>query len=138
MNCSRPLSPSCSSSLYNNNDDDDDDNNKIGSKYGDPENPVCGRLTLTGELVVLDSEIDAEEYNFAKQALFERHSTMESWPSNHQWVIAKIVLEDIWLIDFFGGAAIIDPETYFGVSLLLPASTPQGVEVEDEDDEAGK
>lgn len=89
---------------------------------------------MTGTLIVLDEEIDKKEYNFAKQGLFERHSTMESWPSNHEWIIAKIEIDDIWLIDFFGGAAIIDPETYFNVSLLPPTV----VDEEAEDDEAGK
>lgn len=105
----------------------------LNTKYGDPENPVCARLTLTGTLVVLDSESDSDEYNFAKEALFERHSTMESWPTNHEWVVAKLEIEDIWLIDFFGGAAIIDPETYFGVS-LLPSTSSSSSSVEEGED----
>jgi hypothetical protein len=88
----------------------------LGTKYGDPENPVCARLTLTGELVVLDESSD--EYSFARQSLFERHSTMETWPENHGWVIAKIDLQDIWLIDYFGGAAILTPEQYFAANLV--------------------
>ncbi len=88
----------------------------LGTKYGDPENPVCARLTVTGEMVVLDG--GDEEHTFAKQAFFERHATMKGWPSNHDWVIAKIGnLRDIWLIDFFGGASIIDPNEYFDASL---------------------
>lgn len=97
---------------------------QLGSRYGDPENPVCARVTLTGELVVLDDA--SEEYAFAQQALFERHSTMESWPAGHKWVVAKIELQDIWLIDFFGGAAIIKPDEYLGVS-LLPSESEEEV-----------
>ena len=87
----------------------------IGTKYGDPENPVCARLTLTGELVVLDAS--TPEYDFAEQALFQRHSTMEGWPSDHGWIIGKVVLHDVWLIDYFGGASIISPEDYFAASV---------------------
>jgi Pyridoxamine 5'-phosphate oxidase len=86
----------------------------LGTKYGDPENPVCARLTLTGNLVVLEE--DSHEYEFAQRALFERHSTMEGWPSDHNWVIAKIDVQDVWLIDFFGGASIIDPASYFAAT----------------------
>lgn len=86
----------------------------LGTKYGDPENPVCARLTLTGKLVKLAD--DSEELVFAQQALFERHSTMEGWPTDHNWVIAKIDVQDIWLIDFFGGASIIDAASYFAAS----------------------
>lgn len=90
----------------------------LGTKYGDPENPVCARLTITGELIVLDGGVP--EYAFAKDALFERHATMKGWPTNHDWVIAKIGhLRDIWLIDFFGGAAIIDPKDYFDASFTV-------------------
>jgi hypothetical protein len=63
--------------------------------------------------VVLDK--DSEEYQFAQSAFFERHATIKDWPSDHNWVIAKIDIRDIWLIDFFGGATIIDVKSYFAV-----------------------
>ena len=97
----------------------------LGTKYGDPENPVCARLTVTGTLVVLDES--TEEYRFAKAALLERHTTMEKWPADHHWIIAKIDIQDVWLIDYFGGATILTPETYFAV--------PNGEE--DEEEESG-
>mmetsp|Transcript_3005 Transcript_3005/g.7091 ORF Transcript_3005/g.7091 Transcript_3005/m.7091 type:complete len:220 (+) Transcript_3005:155-814(+) len=78
---------------------------------GDPENPMCARLTLTGKFVALED--DSEEYEFAKNAFFERHPSMAYWPTGHAWLIAKIVIQDVWLIDFFGGATILDPEDYF-------------------------
>jgi hypothetical protein len=86
----------------------------LGTKYGDPENPVCARLTLTGELVVLSE--DSKEYEFAREAMFERHLTMTDWPENHNWVVAKLDIKDVWLIDFFGGAAILSPDEYFAAS----------------------
>lgn len=79
---------------------------------GDPENPLCARLTLTGKLVPLAE--NSEEHGFAKDAFFERHPSMEDWPE-HGWVIAKIEVDDIWLIDYYGGATIVDPEEYFAV-----------------------
>jgi hypothetical protein len=99
----------------------------IGTKYGgDPENPVCARLTLTGKLIPLmeknrtgddnNDNDDYAEYEFAKNALFDRHPSMVDWPVGHRWVIAKIDIQDIWLIDYFGGATILDPIDYFSVS----------------------
>lgn len=88
--------------------------------FGDPENPPCARLTLTGVLsVVLEGDIDDEdnEFYFARNALFQRHSSMENWPRNHRWIIAKIDIQDIWLIDYFGGASILDVEKYRNVDL---------------------
>merc|ERR1712176_1204662 len=69
----------------------------LGTEFGDPENPMCARLTLTGKLVVLEE--DSDEFRFAKDAFFERHVSMQSWPTEHGWIIGKIVIEDIWLID---------------------------------------
>eukprot|EP00934_Nitzschia_sp_Nitz4_P001675 Nitzschia sp. Nitz4//scaffold8_size234185//53950//54633//NITZ4_001240-RA/size234185-processed-gene-0.146-mRNA-1//-1//CDS//3329559755//1675//frame0 len=88
----------------------------LGTQYGDPENPICARLTLTGQVVVVDES--SAEFEFARAALFERHATMEDWPENHGWVIFKIDIEDIWLIDFFGGATILTPEEYNAASLF--------------------
>ena len=39
----------------------------VGTKYGDPESPICARLTLTGKLVVLEE--NSKEYNFAQHCL---------------------------------------------------------------------
>ena len=83
----------------------------LNNQYGDPENPVCGRLTLTGKLETLEK--NTTEYDFAKGALFERHTSMKTWPENHGWLIAKIDIQDVWLIDFYGGASIVEVGEYF-------------------------
>lgn len=97
----------------------------LGSKYGDPESPVCARLTITGELVIIKEETDSDEYAFAMESLFERHSTMQTWPTDHNWVVFKIDVHDIWLIDYFGGASIISPDEYFSANL-----NQEGTEIE--------
>ena len=67
----------------------------------DPENPLCARLVVAGKFVLVT---DAEELSFAKDALFERHPTMKSWPADHSWGVYKIAdFQEIWLIDVFGG-----------------------------------
>mmetsp|Transcript_5481 Transcript_5481/g.7190 ORF Transcript_5481/g.7190 Transcript_5481/m.7190 type:complete len:221 (+) Transcript_5481:132-794(+) len=84
------------------------------SGRGDPEMPVCARLTLTGKLV----EVTGSEYDSAKSALLHRHPVMMYWPTDHDWVIAKLEIEDIWFIDYFGGASILDVGEYFDVDLF--------------------
>jgi Pyridoxamine 5'-phosphate oxidase len=86
----------------------------LGTKYGDPESPVCARVTVTGTFEVLGE--GSPEYIYAQQSIFHRHTTMQGWPSNHHWVIGKINVQDVWLIDFFGGAAIISAEEYFAAN----------------------
>jgi len=87
----------------------------VSGAYGDPENPVCARLVLSGVLVLLKE--DDEEYHFAKRSLFQRHGSMEDWPQDHNWVVAKVDVQDIWLIDYFGGASILNVETYKSLDL---------------------
>jgi Pyridoxamine 5'-phosphate oxidase len=85
-------------------------------KYGDPENPMCARLTLTGTLVEVTSTSD--EYSMARTALFQRHPSMATWPENHKWIILKLVIDDIWFIDYFGGATIMSVDEYFSTELF--------------------
>jgi len=83
--------------------------------YGDPENPVCARLVLSGILETLTPGTD--EYQLAQKGLYQRHPSMAQWPSGHKWVFAKLNIQDIWLIDYFGGASILDVDAYYSVDL---------------------
>ena len=59
----------------------------------------------------------------AQQALFQRHFSMKEWPTTHNWVVAKIEVHDIWLIDYFGGATHVDVNQYFKVDLTPTTET---------------
>ena len=84
----------------------------ISSKGGgDPENPPCARLTLVGKFSVVQA--DTEEHASAKAALFLRHPSMSSWPAEHGWIIAKIDIQEVWSIDFYGNSNTLTPEQYF-------------------------
>jgi hypothetical protein len=74
----------------------------------DPEDPRCIRLSLSGPMV----NVTGDEASKAKAALFKKHPEMKSWPADHNWLITKIQIEKIWLIDYFGGAADISVEDY--------------------------
>eukprot|EP00521_Asterionellopsis_glacialis_P011549 CAMPEP_0195306140 /NCGR_PEP_ID=MMETSP0707-20130614/37048_1 /TAXON_ID=33640 /ORGANISM="Asterionellopsis glacialis, Strain CCMP134" /LENGTH=296 /DNA_ID=CAMNT_0040370349 /DNA_START=188 /DNA_END=1078 /DNA_ORIENTATION=- len=83
--------------------------------FGDPENPVCARLVLSGILEALEPGTD--EYLLAQKGLYQRHPSMAHWPKDHEWVFAKLNIQDIWLIDYFGGASILDVDAYYSVDL---------------------
>ena len=85
---------------------------QIGTLLGDPENPPCARLVLSGGLSKVASGTDEEKA--AMKALLARHPSFANYPSGHGFYVAKMSLDGIWLIDFFGGAAIISPSEYFG------------------------
>mmetsp|Transcript_28995 Transcript_28995/g.42993 ORF Transcript_28995/g.42993 Transcript_28995/m.42993 type:complete len:234 (+) Transcript_28995:176-877(+) len=111
LTLSEAMTPACGGN--------DQDSCKISNGgYGDPQNPVCARLVLSGILQVVT---DVTELDFAKKSLFQRHSSMSDWPRDHSWNVGKIDIKDIWLIDYFGGASILDVEVYKAVQLVQPA-----------------
>jgi len=85
---------------------------QIGTALGDPENPPCARLVLSGAISKV-AKGSAEEKT-AMQALLDRHPSFAHYPAGHGFYVAKISIEGIWLIDFFGGADIVKPSDYFG------------------------
>jgi len=94
----------------------------LNGPSGDPENPTCARLTLTGTLVEVEN--GSEEYKKVQSWFFERHRSMAQWPEDHGWAIAKLEIVDIWFIDFFGGAFIMDHHDYHAAKLNFTDATP--------------
>ena len=82
---------------------------------GDPENPPCARAVFNGSLRKLDN--DSAEFSTAEAAFFERHASMQDWPTDHSWFIGAIDLTDIWLIDIYGGAKTLDIDSYYAAGL---------------------
>ncbi|XP_057983499.1 uncharacterized protein LOC131168224 [Malania oleifera] len=76
----------------------------------DPENPTCAKLTLTGKLKLVDG--NSKEAEFAQTALFSKHPEMKDWPKDHDFKIFKLEIEDIFLIDWFGGPKPLTPDQY--------------------------
>ncbi|OEL31472.1 Protein CREG1 [Dichanthelium oligosanthes] len=76
----------------------------------DPENPTCAKLTLTGKLKLVD--LQSSEADLAKSALFTKHPEMKDWPKNHHFKIFKLEIENIFLIDWFGGPKPMSPSQY--------------------------
>eukprot|EP00560_Eucampia_antarctica_P009544 CAMPEP_0197827710 /NCGR_PEP_ID=MMETSP1437-20131217/4445_1 /TAXON_ID=49252 ORGANISM="Eucampia antarctica, Strain CCMP1452" /NCGR_SAMPLE_ID=MMETSP1437 /ASSEMBLY_ACC=CAM_ASM_001096 /LENGTH=188 /DNA_ID=CAMNT_0043428683 /DNA_START=255 /DNA_END=821 /DNA_ORIENTATION=- len=96
---------------------------------GDPESPICARLVISGLLETIDSEKSPKEYKTARDALFQRHPSMANWPKGHNWVIAKINIKDLWFLDMYGGASILDVNKYYSVNL----SSDEDAEIDLED-----
>lgn len=80
------------------------------SDMGDPGSPMCARVTLSGEFEIVDKASD--EYSYFRAALVDRHPSMGFWPDSHDFNLAKINLQQVWLIGGFGGALIMSPEEY--------------------------
>lgn len=84
---------------------------KIGTFLGDPENPPCARLQLSGTVSKL--AVNSSEEVVAKAALFARHPSFASYPAGHAFYVAKLSIDGVWLVAMYGGPGIISPEEYF-------------------------
>jgi hypothetical protein len=65
----------------------------------------------------------------AKEALFQRHAGMREWPDDHEWIVAKMDVQDVWLIDYFGGATVISVQDYMAVNLTLDEASAKVYEL---------
>lgn len=80
----------------------------------DPEDPLCARLTLSGNW----RNVTGHDYDVAKEQLFRAHPEMKSWPSDHGWLVNYLDIEEVWIIDVFGGADILSAEEYYSATPL--------------------
>uniref|UniRef100_A0A5B6ZUM1 CREG-like beta-barrel domain-containing protein n=2 Tax=Davidia involucrata TaxID=16924 RepID=A0A5B6ZUM1_DAVIN len=76
----------------------------------DPENPTCAKITLTGKLQVLNG--NSNETEFAQTALFTKHPEMKDWPKDHNFQFFKLEIEDIFMINWFGGPKPLTVDQY--------------------------
>ncbi|KAL8162156.1 hypothetical protein V2J09_013645 [Rumex salicifolius] len=86
----------------------------------DPENPTCAKMTLTGKLNVLEN--DTEEAKFARNVLYKKHPEMRIWPKDHDFRIFKLTIEDIFLINWYGGPKLITVDDYLNFKMNNGAS----------------
>jgi len=78
----------------------------------DPEDPRCAKLTIAGKMVKATGGAAA----LGKAALFARHPQMQKWPAGHDFGVWELVPSDLWMIDFYGGASLIDPKAYLAAT----------------------
>nr|XP_043630742.1 protein CREG1 [Erigeron canadensis] len=76
----------------------------------DPENPTCAKITLNGKLSELDEK--SEEAATARTALFAKHPEMPTWPKDHGFQVFKLDIEDIFMINYYGGPKPLTVEQY--------------------------
>jgi hypothetical protein len=81
-----------------------------GSKI-DPEDPRCAKVTVHGALK-LASGADAIA---GRAALYSRHPQMRDWPVGHHFQVYLLDLDDVWMLDTYGGGGSVPLDEYFAV-----------------------
>lgn len=90
---------------------------------GEAENPPCARLVLSGTF----AKLEADEQPAAISALNKTHPAMASWgcwgensgPSGHDFYLAKLAVAQAWLINMYGGAAVIMSDEYANATIAF-------------------
>ncbi|PSR87613.1 hypothetical protein CEY00_Acc30660 [Actinidia chinensis var. chinensis] len=83
----------------------------------DPENPTCAKITLTGKLKVVEGK--SKEAEFAETALFTKHPEMKGWPKSHNFQFFKLEIEDIFMINWFGGPKPLTVDQYLHTKMNI-------------------
>ncbi|XP_031116872.1 protein CREG1-like [Ipomoea triloba] len=63
----------------------------------DPESPLCSKITLTGKFKLVDGK---------------SKNLVSSWPKDHNFEVYTMEIEDIYLINFFGGPKPLTVDQY--------------------------
>ncbi|POM81513.1 CREG-like protein [Phytophthora palmivora] len=79
----------------------------------DAEDPTCWKLTLTGKVV----PVPHDQRQYAEKALFSKHPQMEFWPEKHGFLPYILEIENIILLDFYGGAKHVPVKEYYEIKL---------------------
>lgn len=80
----------------------------------DQQSPLCSKVMLNGKWNIIMEDTDEE--NMAKEFLFSRHPEMEDWPANHDFHFAKMEMDSIRILDYFGGAQNIPIDEYLAAN----------------------
>lgn len=79
-------------------------------KIWDPMDPRCARVMLTGKIKPIKA--DSPELEVAKNAMFERHPSLEHMPADHHFYFAKLKMVSIVVLDTFGGPKYVNVKDY--------------------------
>ncbi|KAG2501164.1 hypothetical protein HYH03_000979 [Edaphochlamys debaryana] len=79
----------------------------------DPEDPACARATLFGRMLPVPPE-DAE---IAREAMFARHPAMAGWPEGHKFEFYELHVDEVHVLDWYGGMAVLDGQEYYDAEL---------------------
>ncbi|KAL5272731.1 hypothetical protein ACHWQZ_G000804 [Mnemiopsis leidyi] len=66
----------------------------------DNDDPRCAKVMLSGEM---EKVADDTEIKWAQYGMFARHPATKHWPVSHGFAFYKLNIENIFVLDFYGG-----------------------------------
>lgn len=77
----------------------------------DSMEPTCARVIITGSAVRLDT--NDPEYSLADIFYTNRHSASIHWRKTHKFYLCKLEIEQIAILDFYGGPHFVSVADYY-------------------------
>lgn len=88
----------------------------------DPMEPTCTRVIITGYNIILNKTLHPEEYEKANVAITSRHPASISWRKKHNFYLSTVSIEQVVLLDYYGGAKFIKPKDYYAANDDVPSA----------------
>uniref|UniRef100_M4BWT2 CREG-like beta-barrel domain-containing protein n=1 Tax=Hyaloperonospora arabidopsidis (strain Emoy2) TaxID=559515 RepID=M4BWT2_HYAAE len=79
----------------------------------DVEDPTCWKLTMIGHIV----PVSGTQRFDAEKALFSKHPQMKHWPPTHGFLPYVLDIDNIVLLDFYGGVKHVPVDEYYEIQL---------------------
>ncbi|CAD6992701.1 protein CREG1 [Ceratitis capitata] len=95
----------------------DDQNLNCKKRGEDPMEPTCSRTILSGKVKQLDK--NAAEYNDLVATFAKRHPAAKKWIKAHSFYLCELEIENIFVLDFYGGPHDIPVADYYKAKLKL-------------------
>ncbi|XP_061399213.1 protein CREG1-like [Musca vetustissima] len=81
----------------------------------DPMEPKCARAVISGQIKKLDK--DSPDYSPAEASFIKRHPAAENWIKRHNFYLCELEIENIYVLDSYGGPQNIKADDYYNIKL---------------------
>lgn len=87
----------------------------------DPEDPTCAKIEVRGRMLPVPAT--GPDARAAAEALFTRHPAMKTWPKDHGFLAYELHVDEVHMLDWYGGMHVIPGADYYAASLAPPPSS---------------
>lgn len=84
----------------------------------DAMEPTCARIIITGKRRILEE--NTREWLFARIAMTSRHPSVLNWEKEHKFYLCKVEIDQVIVLDFYGGANYVTAEDYYRANYDWP------------------
>ncbi|XP_061390008.1 protein CREG1-like [Musca vetustissima] len=81
----------------------------------DPMEPKCPRAMISGQIKKLDK--NSRDYSPAEASFIKRHPAAENWIKKHDFYLCELEIENIYVLDFYGGPHNVKADDYYNIKL---------------------